>query len=79
MRKLFALIAAPAVALAMTACTAEQTEEGNMPDIEVEEGNLPEYDVDAADVDVGLDTIQVTVPDVNVNPPDTLPDTTGIR
>lgn len=72
MRKLFALVAAPAVALAMTACTAQQTEEGEMPDIEVEEGNLPEYDIDAADVNVGLDTMQVTVPDVNI-----IPDTTG--
>lgn len=72
MRKLFALVAAPAVALAMTACTAQQTEEGEMPDIEVEEGNLPEYDIDAADVNVGLDTTQVTVPDVDI-----IPDTTG--
>ena len=71
MRKLFALMAASAFAVGMTACSVEQTEEGEMPDVEVEEGNLPEYDVDGPDVDVGLDTTQVTVPDVDINPPDT--------
>ena len=63
------ILAAAVVGLSFAACTAEQTEEGDLPDVEVEEGNLPEYDVDAADVDVNLDTAQVPVPNVDVNPP----------
>lgn len=64
---------APVFALGVAACSVEQTEEGDMPDVEVEGGQLPEYDVDAPDVDVGTDTTTVVVPDVDVNR-----DTTGI-
>lgn len=69
------ILAAALVGLSFAACSVEQTEEGDMPEVEVEEGNLPEYDVDAADVDVGVDTARVPVPDVDVNPPrrDTTP------
>ncbi|MGH7443867.1 MAG: hypothetical protein ACREKM_03280 [Longimicrobiales bacterium] len=63
---------APALAFGLAACSVEQTEEGEMPDVEVEGGQLPEYDVDAADVDVGTDTTTVVVPDVDVTR-----DTTG--
>jgi hypothetical protein len=66
---------APALAFGLAACAVEQTEEGEMPDVDVEAGELPEYDVDAADVDVGTDTTQVIVPDVDVKMPD---DTTGV-
>ena len=66
---------APMLAFGFAACAVEQTEEGDMPDVEVEGGQLPEYDVDAADVEVGTDTTTVTVPDVDVNMPD---DTSGI-
>ena len=39
-----------------TGCRVRQTEEGEMPDVDVsaEGGKLPEYDVDAADVDVNM-------------------------
>jgi hypothetical protein len=73
--RILGALLAPAVAFGLGACTAEQTEEGDLPDVEVEGGNLPEYDVDAADVDVDWDTTQVRTPDVDINPPDT----TGIR
>ncbi|HEX2191226.1 MAG TPA: hypothetical protein VHG51_20115 [Longimicrobiaceae bacterium] len=61
----------PALAVGLVAggCTAEQTEEGDLPNVEVEGGNMPEYDVDAADVDVTTDTQQVVTPDIDVNPP----------
>jgi hypothetical protein len=68
-----ALTLAAALGLGMAACTVEQTEEGNLPEYEVEqteEGNLPEYDVDAAEVEVGTEEKTITVPTVEVNPPD---------
>lgn len=51
-----------------TGCRVRQTEEGEMPDVDVEMkgGNVPEYDVDAADVDVKGRETEVTVPDVDV-------------
>lgn len=53
----------------LSACSVEQTEEGNMPDVDVDytEGNLPEYDVDTADVDLEMEEETVTVPDVDVD------------
>jgi hypothetical protein len=75
MKRIAALFMVPVIALGMSACSVEQTEEGEMP--EVEGGQLPEYDVDAADVDVNLDTTTVVVPDVDVTPPNE--DTTGVR
>lgn len=54
-----------------TGCRVRQTEEGEMPDVDVstEGGKLPEYDVDAADVDVKTEKREITVPDVDVNMP----------
>lgn len=54
-----------------TGCRVRQTEEGEMPDVDVqaEGGNLPEYDVDAADVDVKTEERTIKVPDVDVNMP----------
>ncbi|MGH7477497.1 MAG: hypothetical protein ACRELD_14620 [Longimicrobiales bacterium] len=69
--RLLSLLLVPLVGATLGACTAEQTEEGELPDVEVEGGNLPEYDVDAADVEVGTDTQTITVPDIDVSPPDT--------
>lgn len=68
--RLFTGLLVPVLALGLGACTVDQTEEGEMP--EVEGGNLPEYDVDAADVDVEWDTTTVRTPTIDVNtPPDT--------
>lgn len=51
----------------MTACSVEQTEEGELPEVQVQdEGQLPEYDVEPEDVDIDMEERQVTVPDVNV-------------
>src|SRR6187402_2038008 len=48
-----------------TGCRVRQTEEGEMPDVDVstEGGKMPEYDVDAADVDVKTEKREITVPD----------------
>lgn len=67
-KKLLTLLIAPLFAVGMTACDVDQTEEGEMPDVEVQEGELPAYDVEGPDVEVTEDT--VTVPDVDVNPPE---------
>lgn len=60
----------PALAVAFAAaCTAEQTQEGELPDVDVSGGQVPQYDVDAADVTVTQDTQQIVTPDIDVTPP----------
>lgn len=68
--KAFILLMALLAVLA-TGCRVRQTEEGELPDVDVsaEGGKVPEYDVDAADVDVTTEKREVTVPDVDVNMP----------
>lgn len=68
--KAFILLMALLAVLA-TGCRVRQTEEGNLPDVDVsaEGGKMPEYDVDAADVDVKTEKREITVPDVDVNMP----------
>jgi hypothetical protein len=56
------------VVLASAACTAEQTQEGELPDVDVKGGQAPEFDVDPATVRVGTDTQTVTVPNIDVEP-----------
>jgi hypothetical protein len=58
------------MALAISACTADVENEGELPDVDVEGGEVPEYDVDAADVDVTTDTQQVITPDIDINAPE---------
>ena len=65
-RKILSLMVAPLFALGLAACDVDQTEEGDLPDVDVEGGAVPEYDVDAADVDVGTDTQTVITPDVDI-------------
>lgn len=64
-------IGAASVALFLSGCTVEQTEEGNLPDVNVDvegETRMPGFEVHPADVDVGTTTTEVTVPTVDVNP-----------
>jgi hypothetical protein len=68
--------------LASGACRVRQTQEGEMPDVEVKGGQVPKYDVDAPDVDVKTEKREVEVPVVEVNPPrdgDQDPDDNGPR
>ena len=67
MRSKLALLLAASLVLPLTACQVRQTEEGEMPEVEVKGGEAPEYDVDAADVEVTGQERQVTVPDVDVS------------
>ncbi len=68
--KLITLLCLAILALPLAACSVEQTEEGEMPEVEVEEGQVPEYDVDAAEVEVGTETKEIEVPDVDIEPPE---------
>ena len=70
MKRIIASTLAATFALGLAACDVDQTQEGEMPDVDVEGGQLPEYDVETADVDVGTKETTVTVPDVDVTMPD---------
>ncbi len=65
MKKIIAVAALGVATLGLAACDVEQTEEGDMP--EVEGGNLPEYDVDAAEVTAEPTTEEVEVPALDVD------------
>lgn len=69
--KSLVLVLALLVSVATGACRVKQTEEGEMPDVDVqvEGGKVPEVDVDAADVDVKTERRTVEVPTVEVEPP----------
>ena len=68
-RKLIAMSMIAVLAVPLGACRVTQTEEGELPevDVDVKGGNLPEYDVDAPDVDVDTEKKKVTVPDVDID------------
>lgn len=63
------ITAALATSLGLTACDVEQTEEGELPevDVDVEEGNMPEYNVDAPEITAGTTEKEVEVPEVDVD------------
>ncbi|CAN5255935.1 hypothetical protein BH24PSE2_BH24PSE2_08040 [soil metagenome] len=68
-KRSLALLLFPMV-FALGGCDVDQTEEGEMPDVDVEGGNMPEYDVDAPDVDVGTKRKEITVPDIDIDAAD---------
>lgn len=70
MRKIAIIAACGIASMGLAACDVEQTEEGEMPEVNVEGGNLPEYDVDAAEVTVGTEERTVDVPVIGVEEAD---------
>ena len=63
------VFSAALLTVSTTGCRVRQTQEGEMPDVEVESkgGQMPKYDVDAPDVDVNTKETEVSVPtDVDV-------------
>ncbi len=56
--------------LILAGCDVDQTQEGELPEVDVEvdakEGKMPKFDVDWADVDVGTTTKTVKIPKVVV-------------
>ena len=65
-------LAVGAAVFLLGACDIDQTEEGEMPEVEVQEGELPEYDVEGPDVEVSsdTDTIVAETPEIDVDVPD---------
>lgn len=70
MRKFVIATLTGAAALGLAACDVAQTEEGEMPEVNVEGGNLPEYDVDVADVKIGTEERTVEVPTIDIEEAD---------
>ena len=64
---IFAAVAT--MTLALSACTAEKTQEGELPDVDVQGGQLPQYEVETPEVDVNSKTVEVEVPNVDVEMP----------
>ena len=58
--------------LALAACDVDQTQEGELPDVDVNTtgGQLPEYNVEGPEVSVGTENQVVEVPTVDVDLPD---------
>ena len=61
------ILIALALAFAASACSLEQTREGEAPEVEVRGGQLPAYEVDTAMVEIGTERTEVEVPDVDVS------------
>ena len=72
MRKIMSFALVGTAALGLAACDVEQTEEGDLPDVDVdvEGGNLPEYDVDTPDVNVTSEEETIEVPKIEVEEAD---------
>lgn len=72
MRKLTLAIVLGTACLGLAACDVEQTEEGDLPEIDIDAqgGNMPEYDVDTADVEIGTEERTVDVPTIDVEEAD---------
>lgn len=68
MRKFALAIVTCSAALGLAACDVDQTEEAELPDVDVsaEGGNLPEFDVEAADVELGTEETTVEVPTLDI-------------
>ena len=70
MKRIIATCLALPFAMGLAACDVDQTQEGEMPEVEVKGGQLPEYDVETAEVEVGTKEETIEVPDVKVTMPD---------
>ena len=69
MKKFTTALVLTAASLGLAACDIDQTEEAELPEVDVEGGNMPEFDVETADVDVCTEEVTVEVPDVDVEMP----------
>ena len=57
---------------AIAACDVDQTQEGELPEVEINatEGEMPAYDVQGPEVNVGTENQVVEVPTVDVDLPE---------
>lgn len=70
-KQLLVIPVALLLTVSVTSCRVEQTNEGELPDVDVdaEAGELPAYDVDGPEVDVSTEEKTIEVPTVDVEPP----------
>ena len=70
--KIFATILVGISCLGVAACNVDQTQEGELPDVDVNAsgGQMPEFDVDGPEVNVGTENRTVEVPTIDVDVPD---------
>ncbi|AUC53441.1 MAG: hypothetical protein ACU0CC_16195 [Sagittula sp.] len=67
---LAAVVAVIAIAFGIYMIDVDQTQEAKLPEVSVEGGQMPEFDAEVGDVDVTEEEVTVTVPKVEVNPPE---------
>lgn len=67
-----AIVGVAAIAFAIFMIDVDMTDEASLPnaDVNVEGGDLPEFEAEVGDVDVGSKDVTVTVPTVDVVPPE---------
>jgi len=56
-----------AFSFAVVGCDIKQTQEGELPTVDVDGGAMPAYDVDGLDVDVSTEESKISVPDVDID------------
>lgn len=64
------VVAVIAIAFGVYMIDIDQTEEAALPEVSVEGGNMPEFDAETGDVSVDQEEVTVTVPDVDITPPE---------
>lgn len=71
MKTTIKMFAASVICFGIAACDVDQTQEANLPEVDVNAsgGQLPEFDVDAPEVNVGTENTVVEVPTVDVDAP----------
>ncbi|MFZ5962285.1 hypothetical protein ACOXXX_04975 [Thalassococcus sp. BH17M4-6] len=69
MKVVLAIVAVLVIVFGFYMVDVDVTDEGALPDVDVsvDGGEMPELDADVGSVDVGTETEQVTVPDVDVD------------
>lgn len=65
-----AIVLAIAVAFGIYMIDIDQTQEAQLPEVEIEGGQMPEFDAEVGDVDVEEEDVTVTVPTLEVTPPE---------
>lgn len=69
LKKLGMTLMAVLMIASLAACSVEQTEEGELPEVTIEGGNMPEYDVETATIDASTETTTIVVPDIDITMP----------
>ena len=65
-----AIVAVIAVAFGVYMIDIDQTQEAQLPEVEIEGGQMPEFSAETGDVDVEEEEVTVTVPTLEVTPPE---------